>query len=79
MNNDCTVYVKLLGEGTEVYRPVPAVLSDGVYHLNAPQDYDPDDEFWEFPPGSKVFYRETWVGDRILYVASRLAEVGGQG
>ncbi len=77
MSNYCIVYVRLLDEGTEVYKPVPAALSDGVYHLNAPQDYDSNDEFWEFPPGSKVFCREMWMGDRLLYVATRLAEPEG--
>jgi hypothetical protein len=53
-NTDTVVYVRLLDEGTDVWRPVAAsVLSDGVFQLAAP-DYDPETENWEFPPTAKV-------------------------
>lgn len=49
------VYVRLLDEGTDVFRPAPAIrVSEGVYELIAPGDYDSEDETWEFLPGSKV-------------------------
>ena len=50
-----TVYVHLLNEGTEVLRPVEArEVSELVYRLLAPDDYNGEDEEWEFPPGSTV-------------------------
>jgi len=49
------VYVRLLNEGTVVYRPAEAVVvGEGRARLVAPQDYDPEDEEWEFKPGSIV-------------------------
>ena len=50
-----TVFVQLLDEGVEVRRPVQAVnISEGVYSLLAPDNYDPELEVWEFLPGTKV-------------------------
>lgn len=48
-----TVYVRLLEEGVDVWRPVSAYwLGGDVFELShAPM---PDDEMWEFGPGSRV-------------------------
>ena len=49
------VYVKLLDEGTDVWRPVPAERqSDGSFRLRQPRSYDPETETWEFPPNTRV-------------------------
>jgi hypothetical protein len=49
------VYVRLLNEGTDVSRPAPALLQkDGSYLLFATDGYDPQDEKWEFFPGTRV-------------------------
>ena len=49
------MFVRLLDEGVEVWRPVPAVtLGNGRYELVATDDYDPEIETWEFPPGAVV-------------------------
>ena len=49
------VYVSLLDEGVPVSRPTTGVkLRDNVFLLEATADYDPEDETWEFPPGSIV-------------------------
>ena len=49
------MWVRLLDEGTEVTRPAKAVdLGDGTYRILPTSDYDPDDETWEFPPGTIV-------------------------
>ena len=46
------VFVRLLDEGTEVWRPVSAVkLSDGTYRLTGERS---NDERWEFEPGAVV-------------------------
>ena len=50
-----TVYVRLLDEGTDVFRPTLADrTSGGFYKLRPTDDYDPEDEHWEFWPGQVV-------------------------
>lgn len=50
-----TIYIRLLDEGTEVLRPTEAEeLADGLFKVLPTPDYDPDDEHWEFRPGSIV-------------------------
>ena len=52
------IYVRLLDEGTDVWRPVAAtVLTDGTYILCDTMTV-PDGEKWEFPPGSRVVVEE---------------------
>jgi hypothetical protein len=54
-----TVYVYLLNEGVDCWRPVPAVkVNDSIYILQGFDIYDPDDEEWEFPPGTRVLVEE---------------------
>lgn len=49
------IYVALLDEGIDVFRPVQAVvIGENKYRLLGLDQYDPDDEIWEFPPGSIV-------------------------
>jgi hypothetical protein len=49
------IYVRLSGEGTDVFRPTHALdLGNGFFRLEATSDYDPEDEIWEFVPGSDV-------------------------
>ncbi len=54
-SNTRTIYVPLLDEGTLVVRPTQGVsLGGDLYRVLATPNYDPDDEHWEFPPGSVV-------------------------
>ena len=54
-SNTRTIYVALLDEGTPVLRPTQgAALTEDVYRLLPTLDYDPEDERWEFLPGSFV-------------------------
>ncbi len=47
------IYVALLDEGTDVWRPVQATeLTNGVFRI-APTK-PPNDEVWEFEPGATV-------------------------
>ena len=49
------IYVSLLNEGTTVLRPATGLfVGTDVIQIQAPADYDPEDEEWEFPPGSEV-------------------------
>ena len=49
------VYVPLLDEGTPTLRGTQAIpLGKDLYKLLPTSDYDPEDETWEFLPGSIV-------------------------
>jgi len=60
-----TVYVRLLDEDIDVWRPLEATpLGDDVYLLSGPAP-EPEDETWEFPYGSKVRCRPTTFQDSL--------------
>lgn len=49
------IYIKLLDEGVEVYRPTKGEeIGQNIFKVLPTDDYDPDDETWEFLPNSKV-------------------------
>jgi len=53
------IYVNLLNEGTPRSRPTQVLaLGNGLFELLPAIDYDPDNEHWEFLPGSFVRGRE---------------------
>jgi hypothetical protein len=65
-----TIYVRLLGEGTRVYRPVPATkIADAVYVIAKDAPYDSDNETWEFSPGTKVVVEERALSGELQLVA----------
>ena len=68
-----TIYVSLLNEGTSVVRPTQGVkLGENVYRVLPTKDYDPNNEEWEFPPGSVVeCVLETRSGQEILVARKR--------
>jgi hypothetical protein len=50
--SDVTIYMPLLHEGTDVWRPVQAEhFADGQYRISG---HVPADETWAFQPGSIV-------------------------
>lgn len=60
------VYVQLLDEGAPTIRLTEGEdLGGGLVRLLATHDYDPDDEKWEFPPGSIVRTRRHRSGKLI--------------
>jgi len=64
------VYVRLLEEGAQVYRPVPAIqVADSVYKLRGLEFYDPDNEVWEFRPGACVLVVERLLSGGVELVA----------
>ena len=64
------VYVRLLDEGTDVWRPVAATAQgDGTYVLAEAQI---SEEKWEFPPGSRVTVKEKVFEGKVELVAVRL-------
>lgn len=49
------IYVRLLDEGTPTSRPTHAErIGNDLFKLLPTPNYDPNDEHWEFPPGSIV-------------------------
>jgi archaellum component FlaG (FlaF/FlaG flagellin family) len=69
-----TVYVRLLGEGTDVFRPTQAeCMPNGLFTLRATANYDPDDEHWEFAPGQVVKCRRIKLSGGLQLVAVALA------
>ncbi len=67
------VFVGLLDEGVDVLRPTRAVACGGSrFRLLGPEDHDPEEERWEFPPGSVVECRlEVRAGREIRVARSR--------
>jgi hypothetical protein len=58
------VYVELLDEGTECWRPTYAKdVGDGLFTLLPTENYDPSDESWAFLPGDVVRLEKTIFGD----------------
>lgn len=72
--NTIQLYIPLLNEGTNVFRPTTGVVLDqDVFRVEPTTDYDPELEEWEFPPGSQVrCVRETRGGNEILVARQRV-------
>ncbi len=63
------IYITLLNEGTSVVRPTLGNrIKDNIFEVLPTENYDPNDEEWEFPPGSLVKCEEEEVasGKRLL-------------
>ena len=55
MEKTMTIYIPLLEEGKPTLRGTQGViLGEGCYKVLPTPSYDPEDEIWEFPPGSVV-------------------------
>lgn len=49
------IYVRLMDEGVPVARPTYGeVIKDHIVRILPTENYNPDDEIWEFPPGTVV-------------------------
>jgi hypothetical protein len=71
LKDSCTVYVKLLDEGVDVYRPTQAFrLGGNRAKLLAPPKYDPENENWEFKPGSFVQIEQRSLEGTVCWVAA---------
>jgi hypothetical protein len=58
MSKRDTIYVALLDEGIDVWRPVEARRLAPDTYLIVDQDYDRRIERWEFEPGTEVRCRK---------------------
>jgi hypothetical protein len=71
------VYVRLVGEGTTVYRPTSGIpVGTDSVELLAPKDFNPSDEEWEFPPGSVVRIERRVLSGGEVFVAVGLYRGG---
>lgn len=71
-----TIYVELLGEGVQVWRPVKARhVHENRYEIVA-QDYDRDAEHWRFGPGATVVCQAIQGDDGPFLAAVRAMEAG---
>jgi hypothetical protein len=69
------VFVFLQDEGVDVWRPTQAERQpDGGYRLLPTPDDDPDDEKWQFPPGSRVWCEQRKLSGGDALVAVRAAD-----
>ena len=58
-NSTIELHVRLRDEGTDCSRPTRGIsVGNGLFKLLPTKDYDPDDEHWEFLPGSLVRVKE---------------------
>ena len=73
MSERDTIYVALLDEGIDVWRPVEARRLAPDLYLIVDQDYDRDLERWEFEPGTVVRCREEKRDGRRILVAAEAA------
>jgi hypothetical protein len=65
-----TIYVKLLGEGTDVWRPTQAErVDENTVRLLPTADYGAYDEQWEFSPESIVRYENRILSGEDVMVA----------
>ncbi len=64
------IYIQILGEGTIVYRPVPAhKIEDNIYEIEGHDIYDPEDENWEYLPGTHVIVEKRNLDGTEVLVA----------
>jgi hypothetical protein len=67
-----TIYIALIDEGVDVWRPVEAREDiDGTFRL---PDQAPAGELWQFPPGSIVRCERQLADGEVLVAAEIVAE-----
>jgi hypothetical protein len=76
MSEITQIYVALLDEGVEVWRPVQAEHLHGDLYLIISQPYDRGVEAWQFEPGEKVICQMVKSSDGLILAATRKAEQG---
>jgi hypothetical protein len=71
--NVIQIYVPLLNEGTDVVRPTNGILlAPDLVRVEPTEDYDPELEEWQFPPGSEVRCVRERRGSGEILVAREL-------
>ena len=63
------IYVAMLQEAVDVWRPVEAEHLGGDNYLIVDQAYDRDSESWQFEPGEHVVCKEIQSAEGLLLAA----------
>jgi hypothetical protein len=69
-----TIYVQLLDEAVDAWRPIEARLAAEDSYVVQPQRYDRESERWEFEPGSRVVCEERDLDGETVLVAVTQAD-----
>jgi hypothetical protein len=69
---EATIYMPLLDEGTDVWRPVRASRDGDVFTVLGPM---PEEETWQFPPDSRVLCARKDFAQRQELIAIVLAPI----
>ncbi len=78
-SNITTIYVYLLNEGTDVWRPVDAIhIKGNIYQIKS-ESIIPETETWQFLPGDIVRCEEKRLSKGNSIVAVEKVEFPGQG
>lgn len=68
--NKSLIYIRLLDEGTNVYRPTQGVMiEDLIFKILPTDNYNPEDEHWQFTPGKIVRCKKELVEGNELLIA----------
>ncbi|HYV46629.1 MAG TPA: hypothetical protein VFA20_17305 [Myxococcaceae bacterium] len=73
MTEPVQIYVALLDEGVDVWRPIKAELVEGDVYRIIHQPYDRTIEAWQFEPGERVICRLIASNDGQILAAVQRA------
>jgi len=71
------IYIQLLNEGSVAYRPVSShEIGKNIFRVDGSEIYNPEDEEWEFPPGTYVIVEEQIRGgEKVLIAIKELSQI----
>jgi hypothetical protein len=73
MNNEIQIFVRLLDEDVDVWRPILAEHRLGSLYRIVEQPYDEESEKWEFRPGRTVVCEQIETSEGRILAAIREA------
>ena len=74
MTSDTRIYVALLDEGVDVWRPIQAERLSGNTYRILSQPYDRSVEAWQFEPGDVVLCEIVESSEGRILAATRKAD-----
>ena len=74
MSNSTEIFVSLLDEAVDVWRPVQAEHIQGEVYRIIDQPYDREIETWQFEPGDEVVCKLTDASDGQILAATQRAD-----
>jgi hypothetical protein len=74
IDNKITIYIRLLNEGSDAFRPTTAEpMGGGLFKVLATPSYDPTNEEWEFLPEAIVQCQHMSLYEGAILVDSLVA------